>query len=359
MLEYASAFGALGTAGQRAEPRSILEIRDSAGQVIYSPGAPSATQVVTPQAAWLVTDILKDNTNPDVNSVFGPGAAIFNGPNGERRQAAIKTGTTNDLLDLSAYGFVAPPADPSAPQVVVGVWMGNSDRSPPQGGDQPAYAATGPGRVWRAFMREYTRGMPLAEFPAPPEGVTLATIDAWSGGQPGPWTVAQRDEYFITGTQPGGEREVDPAGLLYSPLCEAWFIDPLKSALDKPESWQQALQDWLQRARQGIRVRGQYGTLTDYLPGRDSWGGLPMPVSCAPPSPSISPEPSFGPPTPTPPGPLPTPTPGDGPTPTPGLSIAPPSLEPSPPPDGAPPGLVPPAATPTPGPTPTPKPPSP
>ena len=31
---------------------------------------------------------------------------------------------------MHAYGFLAPPKDPKAPALVVGVWMGNSDNSP-------------------------------------------------------------------------------------------------------------------------------------------------------------------------------------------------------------------------------------
>jgi membrane peptidoglycan carboxypeptidase len=349
MLEFASAFAALGNGGVQSVPRSILEISDSAGQVIYSADEPVQRQVMSEQAAFLVTDIIRGNTDPEVNPVFGPGAAIFNGPNGERRDAAIKTGTTNELRDLSAYGFLAPPADPSAPQLMVGVWMGNSDSSPPSGGDQPAYAATGPGRVWRAFMREYSRGMPLAQFQPPDEGVTRAMIDAWSGGRPGPWTLEQREEWFITGTQPGGPNEVDPPGRLYTQMCDTWFIDPLKVEPGKPEKWQEALQSWLIRARQGTGVRSEHGTLTDYLPGRDSWGREVLPTTCALPSPS--PTVPIG-PTP-PPGPGPTPPPGPGPTPPPGPG---PTPKPTPPP-GPTPNPTPPPPTPEPTPQPTPEPP--
>jgi membrane carboxypeptidase/penicillin-binding protein len=48
MLEYASAFSAFGTGGQQA-PRSILEIRDSNGEVIYRAGEPERRQVMSPR----------------------------------------------------------------------------------------------------------------------------------------------------------------------------------------------------------------------------------------------------------------------------------------------------------------------
>jgi membrane peptidoglycan carboxypeptidase len=131
-------------------------VRDNAGELIYHSGQPEVDQVISPQAAFLVSDILKGNTDPVENPQFGPLFAVTNGPNGERRPAAIKTGTTNDLKDLSAYGYLPPPADPNAPQLMVGVWMGNSDHSPPASNDQVVFASSGPAQVWRAFVRDYT-----------------------------------------------------------------------------------------------------------------------------------------------------------------------------------------------------------
>ncbi len=341
MLEYAAAFSSFGTGGVQAQPRSILEIRDSNNEVIYQAGQPIATEVMSEEAAWLVTDILKENTDPSVNPMFGPGAQIVNGPDGERREAAIKTGTTNELRDLSAYGYLAPPDDPNAPQLIVGVWMGNSDNSPPQGGDQPAYAATGPGRVWRAFMREYTRGDALATFGGPPAGIVTAEIDAWSGGAIGPYTVNAVEERFVAGTEPGGENEVDGAGVLYTPMCATWFIDPSQLYPDAPNSWREALADWTERARNGTGQRGEHLTSTAYLPGRDSWGREVVPLTCAPvPTPGQSPDPNA---TPTPQL-VPQPTQGPGPGPT---------QPPATPPPATPPPATPPPPTPTPTPAPT------
>ncbi len=329
MVELTSAYGALANGGVQREPRTILEIRDSNGNVVpIGQGAPR--QVVSAQSAWLVTDILKDSTDPLVNRIFGPRLQIVNGPvtelapQGERRYAAAKTGTTNDLRDLSAYGYLGPPADPSIPHVVASVWMGNSDYSPPLGGDVPIVAADGPGRIWSAFMRELSREWPNAPFPAPPQSVVPATIDLWSGGAPGPWTRETRVEYFIDGTQPGGTREVDPAGLLYRQMCGSWYVDLLKVEAGKPERWLLADTDWMNRARRGPGRRGEHNSVTAYLFGRVDWGGFIAPLDCAT-APTPRPPPTGVPvPTPTPaPGPAVTPTPPPGPTPAPGPTPTP------------------------------------
>jgi peptidoglycan glycosyltransferase len=310
MVELTAAFGALANGGMFTEPRSILEIRDSNGELIYEAGAPATRAAVSPAAAWLVTDIMKDSTDPAVNTIFGPRLQVAGGVEGERRFAAAKTGTTNDMRDLSVYGYLGPPQDPAAPHIVTGVWLGNSDHSPPLGGDVPIIAADAPGRVWSAFLRDYARSWPNAPFPAPPAGVAQATIDAWSGGQPGAWTRETKLEYFLEGTQPGAAGAVDQPGLLYRSMCGAWHVDVTQLEPDAPERWLLADQDWMARALRGSGRRGEHGSQTAYLFGRSDWGGPIAPPFC-----TIFPTP--GPGGPVEPGPGPTPKPPDpGPDPT-------------------------------------------
>ena len=301
VLQLTAAFGALGNGGVVTQPRSILEIYDNNGELIYLAEPPQPKPALSEQAAWLVTDILAENTDPARNSTFGHRLRVMSGPDGSRRPAAAKTGTTNDMRDLSVYGFLAPPDDPRAAQVVVGIWMGNSDHSPPLGGEADILAADGPGRMWQAYMREYSRGTPVANFPPPPDGIVRATIDAWSGGAPGEWTRDTIEEYFIRGTQPGGRDEVDPAGILYVEMCEGWFVDISGIEPEAPQRWQDALGDWMERAREGRGIRGRYGTRTEYQAGESDWGGLVAPLVCATPSPSPSPIPSESPGEVTPP----------------------------------------------------------
>jgi membrane peptidoglycan carboxypeptidase len=348
-VELTSAYGALANNGVQVEPRTILEIRDSNGNLIPSSGQNAPRQVISQQASWLMTDILKDSTDPLVNNIFGPRLQIVNGvedpliPGSARRPAAAKTGTTNDLRDLSVYGYLPVEQDPNLPIVVASVWMGNSDHSPPLGGDVSIIAADGPGRIWSAFLRDYTQGWPIAPFPPPPSGIVASTIDAWSGGAPGPWTRETKVEYFIDGTQPGGDRQVDPNGLLYRQMCGSWFVDLTKAEDGEPDRWLQADADWMDRARRGTGRRGDHGSTTAHLFGRIDWGGFIAPVDCLS-APTPTPAPPIGDPVTPPPDRTPppdgTPKPGDTPTPKP-----PKTPKPTEPPTEPP--------TPTPTPTPT------
>lgn len=270
LTDLLSAYGTLANGGVRAEPRLIREVRSAEGRIVYAADKPATSQVISAEAAYLVSDILAGNTNPRENLIWGPLFHIDNGPRGERRPAALKTGTTNDTRDLSAYGYLAPPKEADLPALAVGVWMGNSDHSQPSG-DEATFASDGPARVWKAFLRDFTRKWPIADFPRP-KGLVEATIDAFSGGRPGPWTRETRRELFIAGTEPGGPRQVDENGLLYSRFCGGWGVDPV-GAEPGPRAWDEAAADWAARARRGVGRVGEFGTATAYLWGESSWGG--------------------------------------------------------------------------------------
>ena len=107
-------------------------------------------RVISPQTAYIITDILAGNTVPKTNPFWGKWA-VFNGAT--RRPAAYKTGTTNDNRDVHAYGYLAPPKDPTAPALVVGVWMGNSDNSPNT--DTLSLKSSAP--LWSRILTELSR----------------------------------------------------------------------------------------------------------------------------------------------------------------------------------------------------------
>jgi membrane peptidoglycan carboxypeptidase len=249
---------------------------------------PVGEAAISPGAAWLVTDILNGNTDPKQNPIWADKLELRNGPDGSRRPAAVKTGTTDSAQDLGTYGFLPAPgkgADGFA--LAVGVWIGNSDHSTPRT-SKPATSLTAAAPLWHAFVDEVSRKWPVAKF-ARPDGVSSATIDAWSGGRPGAWTRDTRKEWFLDGTQPGKKGAVDEDGLLYTRACGGWRVDPLAAELG-PRAWDVDVQDWLQRARRGTGVAGRHDSRTAYFWGEHSWGGQ-LVGACYRPKPKPKPEP--------------------------------------------------------------------
>jgi membrane peptidoglycan carboxypeptidase len=125
-----------------------------------------------------------------VNPAWGAVFEMHNTTDGSRREAAVKTGTTNELKDYSTYGILPMPKSKKQPALAVGVWYGNSDSSSPNLG-LLRYSLDNAGRTWAAFVREYMNNEPAPGFRRP-NGVV------YSGG-----------ELYIQGTQPGGTRQVD------------------------------------------------------------------------------------------------------------------------------------------------------
>jgi membrane peptidoglycan carboxypeptidase len=324
-ISLLGAYGMVANGG-RLMPRTIItKVLDDTLQPIYplTDKKPAGKQVVSKQAAYIVTDILAGNTDTKVNPFWGE-HAIYDG--GRRRPAAYKTGTTSDNKDVAAYGYLAPPKDPKAPALAVGIWMGNSDSTPNDG--KLSLDTSAP--LWDAILTDISRGTPIAQF-KPPSGLQTATVDAFTGLKPGPFTTKTVKELFIKGTVPTQRetsrvaKEIDSAsGLLWQDGCvgpkvsEGFFN--MAEVEAGHQTWQKADRNWGARAARGIGVRGSGGTKTAYFYGSGfypfgrSWGArfapselCPLapetpPPACDPlllppeatPCPSVEPEPSNG-----------------------------------------------------------------
>ncbi|HKG56534.1 MAG TPA: transglycosylase domain-containing protein [Candidatus Limnocylindrales bacterium] len=272
-LDLTAAYGTLANGGQYLPPRMVLEIDGPDGKAVYKAPEREPRAALSPQSAFLVTDILEGNTDPTQNPIWSAKLELLNGPRQSRRPAAVKTGTANDARDLATYGFLPPPATDKQPGLAVGIWMGNSDHSNPRS-RKPATSLTAAAPLWHAFVRDYTAKWPVTQFKRP-TGVISSVIDAYSGGRPGPWTVDRTREWFLSGTQPGRLGAIDPPGLLYTAACGGWRVDPLKAERG-PFRWNADVANWMARARRGPGVKGPLDSSTAYFWGRASWGGTIM-----------------------------------------------------------------------------------
>jgi membrane peptidoglycan carboxypeptidase len=301
-IDMISAYGAIANGGQRMPRTTILKVTRADGTVVWPDAAtkkPKPAKVISPQAAYIITDILAGNTNPKVNPFWGDWA-VYEGTT--RRPAAYKTGTTNDNRDVHAYGFLAPPKDPKAPALVVGVWMGNSNNEPDK--DTLSLGSSAP--LWSRILTEVSRGTPIADFKQP-KGLVEVSVDAFSGMRPGPFTARTVKELFIEGSAPTQRddlrRTVDidsASGLRWQEGC----VGPMKTvgALDFSQveadhpTWQKYDNSWARRAARGPGVGGgPKGTHTAYLYGSGfypfgrSWGGIFAPSELCPIAPPSAP----------------------------------------------------------------------
>jgi membrane peptidoglycan carboxypeptidase len=327
-IDMISAYGTIANGGKLMPRTTILQVRDSNGTVVWPDATttPKPKTVISPQTAYIMTDILAGNTEPKTNPFWGEWAVY---DKGARRPAAYKTGTTNDNRDVHAYGYLAPPKDPAAPALVVGVWMGNSDNSPDT--DTLSLGSSAP--LWSRIMTDVSKGTPIAQFKAP-KGLLTEEIDAITGYLPGPYTRKKVDELFIPGTEPTETDdfhrtiEIDAAsGKLWQdgcvgPMQTVGVLDFSRVEAGEP-TWQRYDNGWVKRAARGAGAGGGLkGTRTSYFYGSGfypfgrTWGGRFAPSEKCPLAPPPTPPPCdnpFGLFCPPPSG-EPTPSPSHGPS---------------------------------------------
>jgi membrane peptidoglycan carboxypeptidase len=309
-IDMLRAYGAIANGGVLMPRTTIQTVRDTNGNTVWSAEESlKGKRVASAQAAYIITDIMAGSTDVRVNPYWGKWA-IYNGK--VRRAAAYKTGTTQDNRDVHAYGYVAPPKDPDAPALAVGVWMGNSNNEPNDG--KLSLDTSAP--LWSAILTEVTKGTPLAKFEdSRPDGIVTANVDVISGLLPGPMTSRTVKELFIAGTVPTQHDDlrvfldVDEAtGMLWQEGCAGpkvtrGFMDFSRVEPSFP-TWGKYNRGWAARAARGPYVRGgPEGTRTIYFyngafhPYGTTWGGPFAPREvCTPPPPSPTPcDPFSGP----------------------------------------------------------------
>jgi penicillin-binding protein 1C len=115
LLELANAYACLARLGEYKPYRMVLDAAGQWGRSSPRSQPPTARQVATSAAAYLIADILSDSEARAL--AFGAESPLrFNFP------AACKTGTSSGFRDNWAFGYT--------PEFTVGIWVGNFDGSP-------------------------------------------------------------------------------------------------------------------------------------------------------------------------------------------------------------------------------------
>jgi len=197
-LEMASAYGTLAFAGQHVQPTPVISITTAAGEVIYEASStpkPAVDAAIAAEAVDILGGVVTGGT--------GTGANIG-------RPQFGKTGTGQNASDAWFVGAI--------PQLATAVWVGFPQGQIPMccGNVRisTVYGGTWPASIWRAFMLEATRNMPIKDFPVAPEVeyITLR-IDVTQGCLANPYTLPQNIDIrqFVAGTEPTYEVCTEPS----------------------------------------------------------------------------------------------------------------------------------------------------
>jgi len=198
LIEMTGAFAVLANQGRRMSPVTITRIVDGRGNTLCGmnteQGACQAAsglvevndgeQVISAVDAFLITDILSDN---DARAaVFGPNSLLQLGD----RPVAAKTGTTNDFRDVLTLGYT--------PQLVTGVWVGNSNNAEMRN----ISGVSGAAPIWNEFMRTALNNEPIVPFSPPPSGLRQYEVCADTGTIPSEACPEKRIRWFAEDRPP-------------------------------------------------------------------------------------------------------------------------------------------------------------
>ncbi|HET7099451.1 MAG TPA: PBP1A family penicillin-binding protein [Patescibacteria group bacterium] len=149
-IDLAKVFSTIANNGKRPDLISILDVKDYKGHVLEK-NKPSNLEILDPRVAYLLIDILKDNTARAPEFGFNSYLAIKDHP-----EVAVKTGTSNDLRDNWAVGFNQ--------NFLVLTWVGNNDNSEMS---RIASGVTGASPVWNKIMTALLADDPSIDWRTP------------------------------------------------------------------------------------------------------------------------------------------------------------------------------------------------
>ncbi|MEK7527823.1 MAG: transglycosylase domain-containing protein [Patescibacteria group bacterium] len=261
MIDMGVAYSAFANWGEKVEPLGVLKVEDSKGRVLEEYRSVDGKAVMTPQEAFIISNILADNSAREitfgaVNSLVIPNYSV-----------AVKTGTTNDKRDNWTIGWT--------PNLLSVVWVGNNDNSPM---GKVASGVSGASPIWRKIMLSTLPSRNKQDFPIPDKIVSVEVdrVSGWAAHDSFP----SRSEYFIDGTQPNGPDLIhlklkvclDKAGLAtpedvangsFDEKEYFRFVETDPVSTDGKNRWQEGIDSWINQ--QGDKDK--YNPPADYCRG--------------------------------------------------------------------------------------------
>ncbi len=242
LIDHTSAMGTFANGGVHVGYYAVSKVVSAAShKVIYQHQIDQGKRVISPQLAYMMTNVLSDNTaripeffDCNVLQLYSKSQDnCYNGDRGIVRPAAAKTGTTQNFRDNWTVGYTT--------DYVMGVWAGNDDNS-------PMYNVTGvqgAAPIWHDSMLVAEQGHPIRDF-INPGGLEQATVTYPDGVKTTDWFIPGTVPTFTRPTpvptptdaatpgqgtptptpQPGGDNPIPPQAHPYCPSVFSFVDNP-------------------------------------------------------------------------------------------------------------------------------------
>jgi 1A family penicillin-binding protein len=189
LVDMVSAYSTFANGGKRIPQTVLIRVVDDKNNEIQLPKRKEKS-VISEETAFILSSILSDNNAR--SATFGS-----NSPLKTDKITAVKTGTTDNYADSWTVGY--------SPDLVVGVWMGNNDRTPMK----RVSGVEGAAYIWHDIITECLKDAPNNSF-TPPANIVESWINPRTGALATRPSRPNVLEYFKAGTVP-----TDKANLLY------------------------------------------------------------------------------------------------------------------------------------------------
>lgn len=171
LLDETVAYGTMANGGVHVPPHAIDKISTADTHVIFG-RVPQGTQALSPQTAFMMTDVMSDNAARYYE--FGSCSPLLlytttqeqcrAGNPGMVRSAAVYGRMNETCRDTTTIGYTT--------DLVVGAWSGNNTADPMIN----ITGMDGATRIWHDTVLLAEGQKPITPFPGPPAGVVKKTI---------------------------------------------------------------------------------------------------------------------------------------------------------------------------------------
>ena len=190
LIDHTSAIGTFANGGVHVPYYAISKVVSGVtNKVLYQHQLDPGKRVISPQLAYMMTNVLSDNTSRipeffdcNVLQLYSNSQSdCWNGNRGVVRPAAAKTGTTQNFRDNWTVGYTT--------DYVMGVWAGNDNNTPMI----DVTGVQGAAPIWHDSMLVAEQGHPIRNF-VNPGGLQRATVTYPDG--------VTTTDWFLPGTVP-------------------------------------------------------------------------------------------------------------------------------------------------------------
>ncbi len=259
-LDMATAYGVFADSGTLHPTTPILKVEDANGNVLEEWSDKEKKQVLDPQVAYEISNVLSDvNAKKPVFSFAMDSLTL------KDRPAAVKTGTTNAYRDAWTIGYT--------PSLVTAVWAGNNDNRPMTAAGGAIAAAP----IWDAYMEQALSGSKKENFWRPP-GIKEVVVDKMSNKLPSQYSPQTIKDIFASWQVPTERDDIHvmvrvcidngllaPKGASDNYTEEKLFTNIHSEFPDRP-NWETPVRAWARSHSMGEPAPTEYCKISDIKP---------------------------------------------------------------------------------------------